>query len=106
MSHLDLSGCHIETIETGALQVRYLYLEKEPLNTLVCSSLPPKGMDSLRQLKLQDNRLNYLHGESLFPQELDHVEARKKGLFCVQSRFWVPKGIDSFFLLLRILKEP
>ncbi len=32
-------------------------------------------MDALRELKLQENRLNYLHGESLFPKELNHVEA-------------------------------
>ena len=51
-----MAYCHIETLEVGAFD----------------------GMDSLLELKLESNRLNYLHGSSLFPANVHHVEGRRK----------------------------
>ena len=52
VTFLNLARCQIETLEIGAFE----------------------GMESLRELRLEGNRLNYLHGSSLFPPELTHVE--------------------------------
>jgi hypothetical protein len=55
VTNLYLGHCQIETIESGAFD----------------------GMDALLELKLESNRLNYLHGSSLFPGSLHHVEERR-----------------------------
>ena len=49
-----MAYCHIATLEVGAFD----------------------GMDALLELKLESNRLNYLHGSSLFPANVHHVEGR------------------------------
>ena len=55
VTNLNLAYCHISTLEVAAFE----------------------GMDSLQELKLESNRLNYLHGgPSLFPANVHHVEAR------------------------------
>ena len=51
---LNMAYCHIATLEVGAFD----------------------GMDALLELKLESNRLNYLHGSSLFPANVHHVEGR------------------------------
>ena len=57
VTNLNLAYCHISTLEVAAFE----------------------GMDSLRELKLESNRLNYLHGgPSLFPANVHHVEARMR----------------------------
>ena len=58
VTNLNLAYCHISTLEVAAFE----------------------GMDALRELKLESNRLNYLHGgPSLFPANVHHVEGRKAG---------------------------
>ena len=52
VTYLDLANCHVETIETGAFD----------------------GMNALQEIRLEGNRLNYLHGAGLFPKELNHIE--------------------------------
>ena len=55
VTNLNLAYCHISTLEVAAFE----------------------GMESLRELKLESNRLNYLHGgPSLLPANVHHVEAR------------------------------
>ena len=58
VTNLNLAYCHISTLEVAAFE----------------------GMESLRELKLESNRLNYLHGgPSLFPANVHHVEGRTHG---------------------------
>ena len=53
---LNMAYCHIATLEVGAFD----------------------GMDALLELKLESNRLNYLHGSSLFPANVHHVEGGRR----------------------------
>ena len=52
VTNLALSHCEIETLEVGAFD----------------------GMDSLLELKLESNKLNYLQGTGLFPKSLHHLQ--------------------------------
>jgi hypothetical protein len=52
VTNLALSHCEIETLEIGAFD----------------------GMDSLLELKLESNKLNYLQGSGLFPKSLHHLQ--------------------------------
>lgn len=68
VSFLNLARCLIQTIEIGAFE----------------------GMASLKELRLEGNRLNYLQGSSLFPTHLTHVEVsggRKEGARLFSSHY-------------------
>ena len=52
VTNLALSHCEIETLEIGAFD----------------------GMESLLELKLESNKLNYLQGSGLFPKSLHHLQ--------------------------------
>ena len=52
MTTLALSHCDIETLEDGAFE----------------------GMESLTEVKLESNKLQYIQGSGLFPRNLNHIE--------------------------------
>ncbi len=54
-------------------------------------------MESLLELRLESNRLNYLHGSSLFPSSLHHIEERVK-----RGRNRLARQIAFFFTCARL----
>ncbi|CAB4062449.1 unnamed protein product [Lepeophtheirus salmonis] len=83
---LNLSGNPIKLIRAGAFKrltfVTNLYLAHCEIETIEAEAFT--SLEALLELKLENNRLNYIQGAGLFPRSLHHIEMSAEGVIAVK----------------------